>query len=85
MTGYWHWLQIASSGWSFVYAVPGQMTYLVVNSTFDSARSCMMQGAFLTQRKASSIPIIFSWGGNISPEGFLPSIMLLAIILVAVA
>ncbi|GJU29109.1 hypothetical protein Tco_1172698 [Tanacetum coccineum] len=42
-------------------------------------------GAFLTQGKASSVPIVFSWGGNISPEGFLPSIMLLVVIIVTVA
>nr|GEW98323.1 hypothetical protein [Tanacetum cinerariifolium] len=50
-----------------------------------STRSCVMQGAFLTHGKASTIPTIFSWGGNISPEGFLPSILLLAIIIVAIA
>nr|GFC23448.1 hypothetical protein [Tanacetum cinerariifolium] len=42
-------------------------------------------GAFLTQRKASSIPIVFSWGDSISPEGFLPSILLLAVIIVVVS
>nr|GEV38368.1 reverse transcriptase domain-containing protein [Tanacetum cinerariifolium] len=35
--------------------------------------------------KASNIPTVFSWGGNISPEGFLPSILLLAVIIIAVA
>ncbi|GJZ44821.1 hypothetical protein Tco_0592417 [Tanacetum coccineum] len=79
------WITIASSGWSFVSTVPGQMTYLVANMTFDSARSCVMQGAFLTQGKASSIPTVFSWDGSISPKGFLPSILLLVVIIVAVA
>ncbi|GKE47198.1 hypothetical protein Tco_1478456 [Tanacetum coccineum] len=41
--------------------------------------------AFLTQRKASSIPTVFSWSGNIRPEGFLSSILLLAVIIDAVA
>ncbi|GKG40037.1 hypothetical protein Tco_0466814, partial [Tanacetum coccineum] len=63
---------------------PGQMTHLVASLTLDSARSCVMQGAFFTQGKASSIPTIFSWGGNISPDGFLPSILLLLVIIVAV-
>ncbi|GJU48102.1 hypothetical protein Tco_1217657 [Tanacetum coccineum] len=34
--------------------------------------------------KASSIPTIFSWGGIISPDSFLPSILLLLVIIVAV-
>nr|GEV28949.1 receptor-like protein kinase HERK 1 [Tanacetum cinerariifolium] len=33
----------------------------------------------------SSIPTVLSWGGNISPGGFLPSILLLEVIIVAVA
>nr|GEU53656.1 hypothetical protein [Tanacetum cinerariifolium] len=37
MTNYSYWLQIDSSGWSFVSAVPGQMTYLVASLTLDSA------------------------------------------------
>ncbi|GKD64980.1 hypothetical protein Tco_1307088 [Tanacetum coccineum] len=41
--------------------------------------------AFLTQRKASSIPTIFSWGGSIRPEGFMSSVLLLAIIIIVVA
>ncbi|GKF88522.1 hypothetical protein Tco_0259399, partial [Tanacetum coccineum] len=52
--------------------------------TLDSARSCVMQGAFLTQVKASSIPIVLSWDNSICPEGFLPSILLLVVIIVAV-
>ncbi|GKC25221.1 hypothetical protein Tco_1027371, partial [Tanacetum coccineum] len=64
--------------------VPGQMTHLVASLTLDSARSYMMQGTFLTQGNASSIPTIFSWGGSISPESFLPSILLLLVIIVAV-
>nr|GEV07862.1 hypothetical protein [Tanacetum cinerariifolium] len=35
--------------------------------------------------KASSIPTVFRWGGSISPEGFLSSNLLLAVIIVAVA
>nr|GEW37904.1 zinc finger, CCHC-type [Tanacetum cinerariifolium] len=45
----------------------------------------MMQSAFLTQRKASSIPTVFSWGGSIRPKGFPSFILPLAIIIVAVA
>ncbi|GKD84012.1 hypothetical protein Tco_1350851 [Tanacetum coccineum] len=84
MTSYWHWLQVASSGWPFISAVPGLMTHLVASLTLDIARSCVMQGAFLTQGKASSIPTVFSWGGSIRPESFLPSILLLLVIIVAV-
>ncbi|GKB90349.1 hypothetical protein Tco_0962621 [Tanacetum coccineum] len=60
-----------------IVKVLGQMTYLVADPTLDSARSCVMQGAFPTQGKASSIPTIFSWGGSIRPKGFLPSTLLL--------
>ncbi|GKD91016.1 hypothetical protein Tco_1366523, partial [Tanacetum coccineum] len=45
----------------------------------------ILVGAFLTQGKASSIPTVFSWGDNISPDGFLPSILLLLVIIVAIA
>ncbi|GJR61709.1 hypothetical protein Tco_1503871 [Tanacetum coccineum] len=76
--------QFASSGWPFVSAVPGLVTYLVASLTLDSARSCVMQSALLTQGKASSIPTIFSWGSSISPDSFLPSILLLLVIIVAV-
>ncbi|GJU52645.1 hypothetical protein Tco_1226359 [Tanacetum coccineum] len=79
------WIAVASSGWPFDSVVPGQMTHLVASLTLDSARSCMMQGAFLIQGKDFSIPTIFSWGDSISPDGFLPSIMLLLVIIVAVA
>ncbi|GJR92787.1 hypothetical protein Tco_0264961 [Tanacetum coccineum] len=64
--------------------VPSQMTRLVASLTLDGARSYVMQGAFLIQGKASSIPTIFSWGGSISPNSFLPSILLLLVIFVAV-
>ncbi|GJV59638.1 hypothetical protein Tco_1465738 [Tanacetum coccineum] len=40
--------------------------------------------AFLTQGTVSSISIIFSWGGSISPEGFLSSVLLWLVIIVAV-
>ncbi|GJU42682.1 hypothetical protein Tco_1195639 [Tanacetum coccineum] len=54
------------------------------NITLNSARSCVMQSAFLTQGTVSSISIIFSWGGSISPEGFLSSVLLWLVIIVAV-
>ncbi|GKE90287.1 hypothetical protein Tco_1567762 [Tanacetum coccineum] len=41
-------------------------------------------GASFTQGKVSNIPTVFSWGGSISPDGFLPSILLLVMIIVAV-
>ncbi|GJZ81977.1 reverse transcriptase domain-containing protein [Tanacetum coccineum] len=44
----------------------------------------LLVGASFTQRKVSSIPTIFSWGNSISPDGFLPSILLLVMIIVAV-
>nr|GEV64473.1 hypothetical protein [Tanacetum cinerariifolium] len=61
------------------------MTHLVASLTLDSARSYVMQGAFLTQGMVSSIPFVLSWGGTIRPEGFRPSILLLTIIIVTVA
>ncbi|GKC05895.1 hypothetical protein Tco_0997505, partial [Tanacetum coccineum] len=60
------------------------MAYLVANITLNSARSCMMQSTFLTQGKVSSISINFSWGGSISPEGFLSSVLLWLVIIVVV-
>ncbi|GJX49411.1 hypothetical protein Tco_0276256 [Tanacetum coccineum] len=62
----------------------GQMAHLVANITFDSARSCVMQSAFLTQGTISSIPIVSSWGDSIRPEGFLSSVLLWLVIIVAV-
>ncbi|GJS15259.1 hypothetical protein Tco_0409731 [Tanacetum coccineum] len=76
---------VASISWPLVSAVPGLVTYLVASLTLDIARSCVMHIAFLTQMKVSSIPIILSWVGSISPDGFLPSILLLVVIIVAVA
>nr|GEV66845.1 hypothetical protein [Tanacetum cinerariifolium] len=61
------------------------MTHLITSITLDSARSCVMQGTFLTHGTVSSIPIVLSWGGSIRPEGFRPSIMLLTVIIVKVA
>ncbi|GJY88234.1 hypothetical protein Tco_0502862, partial [Tanacetum coccineum] len=76
---------VASSSWPFIFVVPGLVTYLVASLTLDSARSCVIQGVFLTQGKASSIPTVFSWGNSISPDGFLPSILLLLVIIIVVA
>ncbi|GKB39264.1 hypothetical protein Tco_0884206 [Tanacetum coccineum] len=63
----------------------GRMTHLVASLTLDSARSCVMQSAFLTSGKASSTPIVFRWGDNIILEGFLSSILLSLVIIVTVA
>ncbi|GKA97610.1 hypothetical protein Tco_0825504 [Tanacetum coccineum] len=75
---------VASSGWSFVFAVLGLMIHLVAILTLDSARSCVMQGASFTQGKVFIIPTIFSWGVSISPDSFLSYILLLMVIIVAV-
>ncbi|GKB57588.1 hypothetical protein Tco_0913774, partial [Tanacetum coccineum] len=71
---------VVSSSRSFGSAVLGQMTYLVANSTLDSARSHVMHGASFTQGTISSIPI----GGNITPGGFSPSILLVVILVTVV-
>ncbi|GKD73652.1 hypothetical protein Tco_1331934, partial [Tanacetum coccineum] len=84
MTNYRYWLLIASSGWSFISAVPSQMTHLVASITLDSARSCVMQGAFLTQGTVSSIPTVLSWSGSISSNSFLPFVLLLLVIIVTI-
>nr|GEX83576.1 hypothetical protein [Tanacetum cinerariifolium] len=60
------------------------MTHLVAILTLDSAMSYVMQEASFPQGKASSIPIVFSWGGSISPDGFLPSILLVVVIIITV-
>ncbi|GKD18906.1 hypothetical protein Tco_1208064 [Tanacetum coccineum] len=61
-----------------------QMAYLVSSITLNSARSYVMQSAFLTERTVSSIPIVFSWSDSIRPEGFLSSVLLWLVIIVAV-
>nr|GFB61872.1 hypothetical protein [Tanacetum cinerariifolium] len=48
--------------------------------TLDNARSYVMQGASFIQGMISSVPI----SGSISPEGFVPSIMMLVVIIVTV-
>ncbi|GJR63266.1 hypothetical protein Tco_1505428 [Tanacetum coccineum] len=54
--------------------VSGQMTHFVASSTLDSAISCVMQGAFCTQRKVSMVSF-----GRISPNRFLSSILLVVL------
>ncbi|GKC36224.1 hypothetical protein Tco_1048608, partial [Tanacetum coccineum] len=80
--------KVASRGWSFASAVPGQMTHLVASLKLASENSCVMQGAFCTQRKISlvlfSIPFVLSWGGSISSDSFLPSILLFMVIVAMV-
>ncbi|GKA11218.1 hypothetical protein Tco_0690651 [Tanacetum coccineum] len=66
------------------------MTHLVASLTLDSANSCVMQGASCTQRKVSMVPFVFSipfvlsWGGSINSDSFLPSILLLVVIIIMV-
>ncbi|GJW71661.1 hypothetical protein Tco_0128578 [Tanacetum coccineum] len=79
-----HWQQITSSGWPFISAVLGQMAHLVASITLKSARSCVMQSAFLTQGMVSNIPIVFSWSDSIRPEGFLSYVLLWLVIIVVV-
>nr|GEU47883.1 zf-CCHC domain-containing protein/UBN2 domain-containing protein [Tanacetum cinerariifolium] len=67
-----------------ILKVPGQMTHLVASITLESIRSCVMQGAFLTQGMVSSIPTVLSWGGSIRLDSFLSFNLLLAVIVVAV-
>ncbi|GKG16310.1 hypothetical protein Tco_0358633, partial [Tanacetum coccineum] len=62
----------------------GQMAHLVTSITLDSARSYVMQSAFLTKWTVSSIPIVFSWSDSIRPEGLLSSVLLWLVIIVAV-
>ncbi|GJY08512.1 hypothetical protein Tco_0375566 [Tanacetum coccineum] len=72
-------MTVVSSGWSFVSAILGQMTYPVASPTLDSANSCVMQGASCTQRKVSMVSF-----GRISPNSFLSSILLVVVIIVTV-
>ncbi|GKB18940.1 hypothetical protein Tco_0852863 [Tanacetum coccineum] len=67
-----------------ILKVLGQMAHLVASITLNSARSCVMQGAFLTQGTVSSIPIVFRLGSSINPKGFMSSVLLWLVIIVAV-
>ncbi|GJS09573.1 hypothetical protein Tco_0366369 [Tanacetum coccineum] len=62
----------------------GQMAHIVASITLDSARSYVMHSAFLIQGTVSNIPIVFSWSDSIRPEGFLSSVLLWLVIIVAV-
>ncbi|GJR98397.1 hypothetical protein Tco_0270571 [Tanacetum coccineum] len=59
--------------------VPGLMAYFVTILIPDSARSCMMHCTLPTQGMRSIISMV-----SISPQGFLPSILLLVVIIVVV-
>ncbi|GJV50338.1 hypothetical protein Tco_1440550 [Tanacetum coccineum] len=59
--------------------VSGLMAYFVTILTPDSARSCVMQCTLPTQGMRFIISTV-----SISPEGFLPSILLLVVIIVTV-
>ncbi|GJV16750.1 hypothetical protein Tco_1362073 [Tanacetum coccineum] len=84
LLGEWEEGQITSSDWPFVFAVLGQMAHLVTSITLNSGRSYVMQSAFLTQGTVSNIPIVFSWSGSIRPKGFLSSVLLWLVIIIAV-
>ncbi|GJU21468.1 hypothetical protein Tco_1154810, partial [Tanacetum coccineum] len=75
---------ITSSSWPFISVVLGQMAHLVTSITLNSARSYEMQSAFLTQGTVSNIPIVFCWSNSIRTEGFLSSVLLWLVIIVAV-
>ncbi|GJU86243.1 hypothetical protein Tco_1293789 [Tanacetum coccineum] len=45
ITSYGYWLWVVSSGWSFVSAILGQMTYSVASPTLDSAGPSGCRGA----------------------------------------
>ncbi|GKA25476.1 hypothetical protein Tco_0711585 [Tanacetum coccineum] len=62
-----------------VVVVSGLMAYFVTILTPDSARSCVMQCTLPIQGIRSIISTV-----SISPEGFLPSILLLVVIIVTV-
>ncbi|GJY28649.1 hypothetical protein Tco_0404416 [Tanacetum coccineum] len=62
----------------------GHIAHLVASIALNSARSYVIQSAFLTQRTVSSIPIVFSWSDNIRPEGLLSSVLLWLVIIIAV-
>ncbi|GJS64127.1 hypothetical protein Tco_0678691 [Tanacetum coccineum] len=65
--------RVASSGWPFVFAVPGQMTHLVASLTLNSARSCVMQVAFLNTREGFHYAYGLSVGArSTTPDSFLP-------------
>ncbi|GKB14587.1 hypothetical protein Tco_0848510 [Tanacetum coccineum] len=59
--------------------------WIIIEILFERHDKLLTLVAFLTQRKVFSVPIVFSWGDNISPDDFLPSIMLLLVIIVAVS
>ncbi|GJZ14857.1 hypothetical protein Tco_0550534 [Tanacetum coccineum] len=61
------------------FRVSGLIAYFVTILTPDSARSCMMQYTLPTQGMRSIISMV-----SISPKGFLPSILLLVVIIVTV-
>ncbi|GKE08918.1 hypothetical protein Tco_1412469, partial [Tanacetum coccineum] len=47
-------------------------------------KSLILVGASFPQGKVPCIPTVFSWGGSISPDGFLSSILMLVVIIVVV-
>ncbi|GKA98277.1 hypothetical protein Tco_0826214 [Tanacetum coccineum] len=73
--------EVVSSGWSFVSAILGQMTYYIACPTLDSAGSYVMQGAPFTQGTIPSISI----GCSISPKGVpVGSVFLLGLLALAI-
>nr|GEU72345.1 hypothetical protein [Tanacetum cinerariifolium] len=64
-----------------IYKVHGLLVLLLELIRFGNLLSVLGVG----QGTVFSIPIVFSWGGSIGPEGFRPSILLLTVIIVMVA
>nr|GEZ42570.1 hypothetical protein [Tanacetum cinerariifolium] len=60
------------------------MTHLVASLTLGRARSYVMQVTSSAPGKVSNIPTVHNWGGSISSNKLLPSILLLMVIGVAV-
>ncbi|GKD00752.1 hypothetical protein Tco_1171026, partial [Tanacetum coccineum] len=57
-----------------------------LGKTFENSLTTVAGPLFLQfLGTVSSIPIVFSWGGSIRPEGFLSFILLLAVVIAAVA
>ncbi|GJT82919.1 hypothetical protein Tco_1057261 [Tanacetum coccineum] len=85
MTSYCYWLQVASSGWPFVSAVPGQMTHLVASMTLDSARSCVMQVASYTNEVVVAIVVTVILVVVVGGEGSFHSVPVFLLVLSAFA
>nr|GEU80429.1 hypothetical protein [Tanacetum cinerariifolium] len=60
------------------------MAHLVANITLTNTRSGVMEIASFARRKVSGIPIVFRWSNSISSSSFLPLVLLLLAIIIAI-